>query len=65
MANVSIFNIIVGKLCHKKKLYLVILFKVNENSEINFHLIILFFSLAIYLQIENGIKSLFNVKEIV
>ena len=49
MINTNIFGIIIGKLYYKKKLYLIILFKINKNLKINFYYIILFLGLAIHL----------------
>ena len=64
MADASILGVIVGKLHHKKKPYLIILLKVDKSLEINFHYTILLLSLAIYLQIKGGRESLFNAEEI-
>ena len=47
VVNASIFNIIIGKFYYKKKLCPVILFKINKNSKISFHYIILPFGLII------------------
>ena len=44
-----IFGIIMNKLYYKKKLYLVILCKINKNLEISLYYIIFLFNLAIYL----------------
>ena len=49
VANISIFVIMISKFCYKKKLYLVILFKINQSLKIGFNFIILFFSLTIHL----------------
>ena len=49
IANIRNFGIIVNKLYYKKKLYLIILLKINKSLEIDFHYIILSLSLAIYL----------------
>ena len=49
MASASIFDIIIGKFCYKKKLYLIILFKVDKNLEINFYYTILPLSLVVHL----------------
>ena len=54
IANVDIFGIIISKFCHKKKLYLIILFKVDKSSKIGFHCGILLFNLIIYLKIEGN-----------
>ena len=47
MANPSIFEIIVGKLYYKKKLCPIILFKINQNSKINFYYANLSYNLAV------------------
>ena len=49
IANSSIFSIIIGKLRYKKKLCPIILLKVDKGSKIDFHYIILFLDLAVYL----------------
>ena len=49
MADASILGIIVDKLCYRKKLYLIILLKVDRSLEISFHYIILPLNLAICL----------------
>ena len=45
----SIFGIIIGKLCYKKKLCLIILFKVDKSLKINLYYTILSLNLAICL----------------
>ena len=52
--NTSIINIIIGKLCHRKKLCLIILFKVNKNVKINFHHTILLLNLSVCLWVKDG-----------
>ena len=49
IANINIFGIIISKFYYKKKLYLIILFKINKNFEIYFYYIILLLDLVIYL----------------
>ena len=49
IANASIFNIIIGKLYYKKKLCLIILYKVDKSPKIDFYYAILSFDLAICL----------------
>ena len=61
----DILGVIVGKLHYEKKLCLIILLKVDKNSKVNFYYTILPLSLAIYLQVEDGRKSLLDIKEIV
>ena len=65
MASTSIFDIIIDKFYYKKKLYLVVLFKIDKDLKISFYCIILFFSLTVHLWIKSDRKSLLNVKEIV
>ena len=47
ISNTSIFGVIIDQLSYKKKLYLIILFKINKSSKIGLYYIILFLSLAI------------------
>ena len=49
MASASILGIIIGKFCHKKKLYLVILFEIDKSLKVDFYYTILLFGLIIYL----------------
>ena len=58
--NISIFDIIIGKLCYKKKSCLIILLKVNKNLKVSFYYTILPLFLAVYLWVEFVmIRSLF------
>ena len=52
VASINTFGIIISKLCHKKKLYLIILFKFDKNPKVSFYYAILSFSLSIYLKIK-------------
>ena len=61
MAIASILVIIIGKFCRTKKLYLIILLKVDKNLEISFYYSILLLILAISLQIERDKEFLFNI----
>ena len=61
----DIFNIIINKLCYRKKLYSIILFEINKNLKISFYYTILSFNLAIYLWIEDNEEFLHNIKKIV
>ena len=54
VVSIYILDIIINKLYHKKKLYLIILFKVIKDLKTNFYYIILFFNLAIYLKIKDS-----------
>lgn len=63
IAHNSILDIVVSKLCYKKKPYLIILFEVDKSSKICFYYAILSFSLAICLLIKDNKKSLFNAKK--
>ena len=65
MTSICIFGIIKNKFCYKKKLCIIILFKINKSFKINFYFIILLFSLAIYLKIKDNKKFLSNNKEVV
>ena len=65
VANAGILGIVIDKLCHRKKLCPIILFKVDKDSEINFYYTILPLSLAVCLQVEGGRKFLLDVKEII
>ena len=49
VAGDNIFYIIIDKFCYKKKLYLIILFKIDKNLKISFYYIILSLSFYIYL----------------
>ena len=64
VASTGIFGIIIGKFCYKKKLYLIILLKVDKNLKISFYYTILPFNLVVYLRIKSGKKSLLNIKKI-
>ena len=54
VASASIFNIIISKFYYKKKLYLIILFKIDKSLKISFYYTILSFDLAIYFKIEGN-----------
>ena len=64
MASISIINVIINKLCHKKKLCLIILCKVDKGLKIDFYCTILLFGLTICLWIKDGEKFLLDIKEI-
>ena len=49
MADTNIFGIVIGKICHEKKSYPIILLKINKISEIGFYYAILLFGLTVYL----------------
>ena len=53
MANASTVGIIVSKFYYKKKLFPIILFKIDQGLKIGFYCIVLLFNLAIYLKIES------------
>ena len=65
MVNVYIFGIIIGKLYYEKKLYSIILLKVNKNLEVDFYYTILPFGLVIHLRVEGDKESSLDVKKIV
>ena len=64
IASTSIFGVIIGKFRYRKKSYLIILFKVDENSEVGFYYTILSLDLTIHLKIEGDKKFSLDVKEI-
>ena len=64
IAGASILGIIIGKFCYKKKPCLIILLKVDKNSEVGFHYAILPFGLIVYLWIEGDREPLLDAKEI-
>ena len=49
VANASIFSIILSKLYHRQKLYLVILLEVDKNSKVGFYCAVLSLDLAVHL----------------
>ena len=49
MANAGIVGIVVDEFCYKKKLYPIILLKVDKGLEVGFHCAILHFDLTIRL----------------
>ena len=65
IASASIFGFTIDKLYHRKKLSSIILFEIDKSSKIGFYYIILFLSLAIYLQIKSDRKHSLDVKKIV
>lgn len=60
----SILSIIMGKLCHKKKLYPIILFEIDKDLKIGFYCAVMSFDLVIYLKIEDIYYFTFKIKEI-
>ena len=50
----GIFGIIISELRHEKKPCPIILLKVDESLEVNFHCTILFLSLAVCLRVANS-----------
>ena len=64
MASISIINVIVSKLCRKKKLCLIILRKVDKGLKIDFYCTILPFDLTVCLWVKDGKKFLLDIKEI-
>ena len=51
--NTDILGIIINKLCHKKKLCSIILFKVNKGWKIGFYYVVLLFNITICLRLES------------
>ena len=64
MANTGILGIVIGKLRHGKKLYSIILLKVNKGLEVDFHCAILLFGLTFYLRVKGGEESLLHAMKI-
>ena len=64
IASASIFGIMIDKFRYKKKLCLVILFKIDKSSKVDFYYTILPFSLTVYLWVEGGGEPLLDAKEI-
>ena len=61
MTGAGVFGVVIGKLCHRKKLCLVILLKIDKGLVVCFHCIILPFGFAIRLQVKVGEESLYDV----
>ena len=64
MVSIGILGIVVGKLCYEKKLYSIILLKVDKGLKIGFHYTILLFGLTICLWIKNSKEFPLNAKKI-
>ena len=64
VAGADILSIVIGKFCHGKKLYLIILLEVDKNLEAGFYYTILLFSLTVYLRIKGSRESLLDAKKI-
>ena len=64
VAGAGILGIVVSKLRHGKKPCPIILLEVDEGLEVDFHRIILSFSLAVRLRVEGGGESLLDAEEI-
>lgn len=60
-----IFGIIVFEFSYKQKYCLLILFLIDKSLEIKFYYAILFFDLAIYLEMKSYRKPLFYAQKIV
>ena len=60
LADASILGIVVGKLRHGKKLYPIILLKVDKSLEVGFHCTILPLSLVVRLRMESDEESPLN-----
>ena len=63
MASAGILGVVIGKLRHRKKLYQIILFKVNKGLKVGFYRTILPFGLTVRLWVEGGGESLLNTKK--
>ena len=64
MMIVCILSIIVSKLGYWYKPGLLVLFKINKDSEIQFYCTVLSLSLIVSLRVKSGKKSLFDIKKI-
>ena len=64
VANAGIFGILISKFCYEKKPYLIILLKVDNGLEIDFHCTILPLSLAVRLRVEDNEESPLDAEEI-
>ena len=64
MVGANILDIIIDKLCYEKKLYPIILFKVDKNLEIGFYYTILSLNIAVCLRLEGNKEFLLDAKEI-
>ena len=65
MAGIGIFGVVIGELCHGKKLCPIILLEIDKNIEVSFYCTILPLHLAVRLRVEGGEEFLLNAKEIV
>ena len=64
MAAARVFGIIISKLSYQKELDQMVLFEIDESSEVGFHGTILPFDFAISLCIEDDTKPTLDIKEI-
>ena len=64
VAGTGIHGIVVCKLCYEKKLYLIILLKLNKDLEVSFYHVTLPFCLTVRLWVEGDKKSPLNVEKI-
>ena len=64
IAGADIFDIVVSKLCHRKKLCSIILLKVDKGLEVGFYCIILLYGLIVYLWVEGYREFPLDAKEI-
>ena len=64
VAGAGIFSIVISKLRHRKKSYLIILLKVDKSLEVGFHCIILPFGLTVHPGVESDEESPLDIKEI-
>ena len=64
MANAGILGVFISKLCYKKKLYPIILLKVDKDLKVSFHCAIQSFGLIVHLWVEGNRESLLNAREI-
>lgn len=60
IAGASVFCIIIGEFSYWKEFCLIVLLKVDKNTEKSFHCIVLPLGLAVSLKVEDGRKPTFN-----
>ena len=60
MAGGGILGVVIGELCHEKKLCPIILLEVDKSLEVGFYHTILPFDLLVHLRVESSRKFLLN-----
>ena len=64
MAGAGILGIVIGKLYHEKKPYLIILLEVDESLEVGFYYTILLLCLVVHMWVKDNRESPLDAKEI-